>query len=145
MIILIIGTNMHFLNNLPALDSERLIPEIVARNKGRRNMDFWKVFVLGMLRLNCKQGLLLSIANDKRYRGGLNKYSISSGKSYFAAKRKNSTFHETINVGRSMFVSVRCSTCPQCLETGVRPKSPAVKDNYRLWGRVCWIHNLPDA
>ena len=53
MIILIIGTNMHFLNNLPALDSERLIPENVARNKGRRNMDFGKVFVLGMLRLNC--------------------------------------------------------------------------------------------
>jgi len=60
---------MHFLNNFPALDSERLIPDNVARNKGRRNMDFWKVFVLGMLRLNCKQGLLLSIANDKRYRG----------------------------------------------------------------------------
>jgi hypothetical protein len=36
--------------------------------------------------------------NDKRYRGIISKYSISSGKSYFAAKRKNSTFYETINV-----------------------------------------------
>jgi len=44
---------MYFLNNLPTLDSERLIPENVARNNGRKGMDFWKVFVLGMLRLNC--------------------------------------------------------------------------------------------
>ena len=30
-----------------------LIPENVAQNNGRRGMDFWKIFVLGMLRLNC--------------------------------------------------------------------------------------------
>jgi len=31
-----------------------LIPENVARNNGRKGMDFWKIFVLGMLRLNAK-------------------------------------------------------------------------------------------
>ena len=31
-----------------------LIPENVAQNNGRRGMDFWKIFVLGMLRLNCE-------------------------------------------------------------------------------------------
>ncbi|MCP4266579.1 MAG: ISNCY family transposase, partial [Candidatus Brocadiaceae bacterium] len=31
-----------------------LIPENVDQNNGRRGMDFWKIFVLGMLRLNCE-------------------------------------------------------------------------------------------
>jgi len=30
-----------------------LIPKNVDQNNGRRGMDFWKIFVLGMLRLNC--------------------------------------------------------------------------------------------
>ena len=30
-----------------------LIPDNVDQNNGRRGMDFWKIFVLGMLRLNC--------------------------------------------------------------------------------------------
>jgi hypothetical protein len=39
MIILVIGTNMYFLNNLSALDSERLIPGNVARKDRRRGID----------------------------------------------------------------------------------------------------------
>ena len=30
-----------------------LIPENVDQNNGRKGMDFWRIFVLGMLRLNC--------------------------------------------------------------------------------------------
>ena len=67
-IIVVIGINMYFLNNLSALDSKRLIPENVARNNGRRDMDFWKIFVLGMLRLNCNMDFdkLHEFANDHR-------------------------------------------------------------------------------
>ena len=50
-IILVIGTNIYFLNNLSTLDKESLIPENVARNIGRKGMDFWEIFVLEMLRL----------------------------------------------------------------------------------------------
>ena len=38
MIILVIGTSMYFLNNLSALDSERLIPENFVRKDDRRGM-----------------------------------------------------------------------------------------------------------
>jgi hypothetical protein len=31
-----------------------LVPENVSQNNGRKGMDLWKIFVLGMLRLNCK-------------------------------------------------------------------------------------------
>jgi len=45
-----------------------LIPENVARNNGRRGMDFWKIFVLGMLRLNCNINFdkLHELANNHR-------------------------------------------------------------------------------
>ena len=32
---------------------EDLVPENVDPNNGRKGMHFWKIFVLGMLRLNC--------------------------------------------------------------------------------------------
>jgi hypothetical protein len=45
-----------------------LIPENVAHNNGRRGMDFWKIFVLGMLRLNCNIDFdkLHELANNHR-------------------------------------------------------------------------------
>jgi len=47
---------------------EELIPENVAENNGRRGMDFWKIFVLGMLRLNCNIDFdkLHELANNHR-------------------------------------------------------------------------------
>jgi len=45
-----------------------LIPENVDQNNGRRGMDFWKIFVLGMLRLNCNIDFdkLHELANNHR-------------------------------------------------------------------------------
>jgi len=59
---------MYFLNNLPTLDSEKLIPENVARNNGRRGMDLEKILVLGMLRSNCNMDFdkLHVLANNRR-------------------------------------------------------------------------------
>ena len=45
-----------------------IIPENVAQNNGRKGMDFWKIFILGMLRLNCSINFdkLHELANNHR-------------------------------------------------------------------------------
>ena len=45
-----------------------LIPENIDQNNGRRGMDFWKIFVLGMLKLNCNIDLdkLHELANNHK-------------------------------------------------------------------------------